>query len=133
MYNHALLDDGDGYPTNDLHQLVIGTAGAPPYDWNGLYDGNNGPWTPQLVHHEEEYGYVLVEISDSNVTLTWKHRTAQGVYGVASQFAYTVTKDVPTVSEWGGTLMALLLGMVGIVMIERRRRSRSGSPLREPC
>jgi len=124
MHNHARLDDGDGNQANDLHQYVIGTSGTSLYEWTGVYDGDNGPWTPQLVYHEEEYGYVLVEIDDSKVTLTWKHRTDPGVYGVGSQFAYTVSEDIPTVSEWGMILAVLLLGTVGTVMIERRRRAR---------
>ena len=133
MYNHALLDDGDGNPANDLHQFVVGTSGTSLYDWDGLYDGDNGPWAPQLVHHKKEYGYLLVEINDSNVMLTWKYRIAQGVYVLGSMFAYTVSEDVPAVSEWGMILIALLLGTLGIVVIVRRRRARSGVPLREPC
>jgi len=80
FYNHTRVDDGDGNPNNDLHQYVLGTAGAPPYPWTGSYNGDNGTWTPQLVYHEEEHGYILVEIDGSKATLTWKHRTAPGVY-----------------------------------------------------
>lgn len=81
FYNHARLDDGDGNPGDDVHQFVVGTAGAPLYAWDSSYSGNNGPWTPQLVHYEQEWGYLLVEIGSQNsVTLTWKHRTAPGVY-----------------------------------------------------
>ena len=66
---------------------------------------------------------MLVEIDDSNVTLTWKHGNVPGVYGVAGQFAYTVAEDVPTVSEWGMLLVAVLLGAAGMVMIAPRRRA----------
>lgn len=80
MYNHVRIDDGDYNADNDLHQYVLGTAGAPLYPWTGSYNGDNGTWTPQLVHHEEEYGYVLVEVDGARATLTWKHRTAPDVY-----------------------------------------------------
>ena len=80
FYNHTRIDDGDSDPNNDLHQYILGSAGAPLYPWTGSYDGDNGYWTPQLVYHEEEYGYILVEIDGSRATLTWKHRTAPGMY-----------------------------------------------------
>ncbi|MHC4090987.1 MAG: metallophosphoesterase [Planctomycetota bacterium] len=79
FYDHARLDDGDGDPDDDLHQLIISGAGA-PFHPDGSYDGDNGPWTPQRVYHEAEYGYLLVEIDGLAATLTWKHRTAPGVY-----------------------------------------------------
>lgn len=60
FYNHARIDDGDGDPNNDLHQYVVATAGAGLYDWDGLYDGVNSYWTPQLIYHEKNYGYLLV-------------------------------------------------------------------------
>ncbi len=84
FYNHARIDDGDGDLSNDLHQYVVGTAGAPLRTWDGLYNGNNGSWTPILQYHEAEYGYLLVEITDLEVTTTWKHRTAPGVYEVVN-------------------------------------------------
>lgn len=30
FYDHARVDDGDGDPNNDIHQYIIGTAGATP-------------------------------------------------------------------------------------------------------
>jgi len=90
LYNHARIDDGDGNADNDLHQYVVGTAGAPLYTWNSSYNGNNGSWAPQLVHNEKEYGYMLVGVNGFNVTLTWKHRIAPGLYEVGGdEFTYT--------------------------------------------
>ena len=81
FYNHTRLGDGDGNPENDLHQFDVATSGSSFYHWEGNYDGDNGSWTPQLVNHEEDfYGYILVEVDGLDVTLTWKHRTAAGVY-----------------------------------------------------
>ncbi len=79
FYDHSRLDDGDGNPSNDIHQYIVGTGGAPLYG-DGLYDGINSAWTPQRIRHESQYGYVVVEINDMAVTITWKHRVAPGVY-----------------------------------------------------
>ncbi len=94
FYDHARLDDGDGDADNDLHQLIVGTAGAPLRD-DGEYNGNNGPWTPQRVFHEREFGYVLVEVNGLSVTLTWKHRVAEGVY-VTGEDVWTYVADYDT-------------------------------------
>ncbi len=80
FYDHARIDDGDGNTGNDLHQFVVGTAGAPLYDWSGDYDGNNGAMTPVNVYHEAEYGFLLGEVQGDTATLTWWHRTGKGRY-----------------------------------------------------
>lgn len=98
FYDHARLEDGDVHPDDDLHQFIVGTAGATLYD-DEPYDGDNGCWTPQGLYHEKQYGYVLVEIDGLNATLTWKHRTAPGVYEATGEvFTYTVIPE-PT-KEW---------------------------------
>ena len=74
FYNHACVDEGDGNPDNDVHQLVIATAGAPGYTWLPPYGGDNGPFSVTLVYHAEQYGYVLVEIDDLHVKATWMER-----------------------------------------------------------
>jgi len=79
FYDHARLDNGDGDPFSDVHQYIVGTAGAPLYD-DGASDGNNGFWNPHRIFHEKQYGYVVVEINGMEVTIDWKHRAAPGVY-----------------------------------------------------
>jgi predicted phosphodiesterase len=94
FYNHARIDDGDGNADNDLHQIITGAGGAPMYDWNGIYSGDNGAWTPQLVFHEKAYSYILAEVTGVTVTLTMKHRTGPGVYeegGESLSFSYADT------------------------------------------
>ncbi len=96
FYNHARIDDDDGNPDNDLHQIITGAGGAPMYDWNGLYSGYNGAWTPQLVFHEKQYSYILAEVTGLTVTLTMKHRTVPGTYedgGHSLSFTYADTDD----------------------------------------
>jgi hypothetical protein len=46
FYNHLRADDGDENLDNDLHQFIVGTAGAPLRD-EGDYGGDTGPWTPR--------------------------------------------------------------------------------------
>jgi hypothetical protein len=99
LFNHARLDDGDGNPDNDVHQFVVGTAGAPLYTWNGAYGGNNGSWTPQRVYYDNDYGYALVEVDGPKVTVTWKQRVSAGVYQAADVFSYT-TIPAPKPLPW---------------------------------
>jgi hypothetical protein len=99
LFNHARLDDGDGNPDNDVHQFVVGTAGAPLYTWNGAYGGNNGSWTPQRVYYGSNYGYALVEVDGPKVTVTWKQRVSAGVYQAADVFSYT-TIPAPKPLPW---------------------------------
>ena len=79
FYDRCRLDDGDDNINNDLHQYIVGTAGA-PLRGDDVYNGFNSIWTPVRVLHEREYGYALVEIVGAHVTITWKHRTAANVY-----------------------------------------------------
>ncbi len=83
FYNHAQVDDGDGNPDNDVHQLVIATAGAPGYTWVPPYDGDNGTFLVTPVYHAEQYGYVLVEIDGLHVTATWMERRTPNPWGPA--------------------------------------------------
>jgi Calcineurin-like phosphoesterase len=92
LYDHCRLDDGDGNPGNDLHQFVVGTAGAPLYD-SGVYDGDNSSWTPERMFFDKSYGYVVAVVEGPNVTLTWKRRTGPGVFEVAEEFTYSSPRN----------------------------------------
>ncbi|MBA4388104.1 MAG: hypothetical protein C0404_08995 [Verrucomicrobia bacterium] len=84
FYDHARLDSGDGNSSNDVHQFVVGTAGAPLGAATPTYTGNNSSWTPQGILHEAQYGYLVVEISRLDVTMTWKHRIGPSNYVAAA-------------------------------------------------
>jgi len=107
-YDHARIDDGDGNPNNDIHQLIVATAGAPSYSWTPPYDGDNGPFYPwQLYHVEERWGYVVVEIDDRNVTTTWMERqnntAAQpGVYQAKHIWTYVAGCPVKLAADLNG-------------------------------
>ena len=68
------MDDGDGNPANDLHQLVLGAGGAPPMTKLPDYPGTNDLWTPIPIFHDVDYAYGLVNVDGANVTVTIKHR-----------------------------------------------------------
>lgn len=107
FYDHARVNDGDGDPNNDIHQYIVGTAGAPPYTWSPPYDGNNSYYTVEQLHHTRRYGYVLVEVNDLDVTLTWVQRhtnnqSIPGIYEHNEVWSYTVVPKPIVLSPNGG-------------------------------
>ena len=107
FYDHARVDDGDGNLNNDIHQYIIGTAGAPPYTWSLPYDGNNSHYIVEQWHHAERFGYVLAEIDDLVVNLTWIERHTNdlnipGIYEPNEVWSYTVTPKPIVLSPNGG-------------------------------
>ena len=89
FYDHARADD-DGDPGNDIHQLVVGTAGAPLYSWSQVYDGDNGDYTLENLRHARAYGYVLGEIDGLTATLTWMRRVGVNEFEPREQWSYTI-------------------------------------------
>ena len=111
FYNHALLDDGDGNPDNDIHQYIIGTGGARPYAWSPPYSGDNSFYTVEQLYHAENYGYVLVEVDGFNVTLTWMGRHTldlgiPGIYQPGDVWSYTVSPGPVVLAPNGGENLA---------------------------
>ncbi len=107
FYDHASVDDGDDNPNNDIHQYIIGTAGAPPYSWSPPYSGNNTGYTIEQQHHAEGYGYTLVEVDGPDATLTWMQRnsndlTIQADYESREVWSYTVTPELIVLAPNGG-------------------------------
>jgi hypothetical protein len=93
FYDHARVDDGDDNPDNDVHQITAATTGAPHYSWTPPYDGNNGDFNVIQVYHAARWGYVVVEVNDLDVTLTWMERQGEdsvlpGVYEPAEVWRY---------------------------------------------
>ena len=100
FYNHARLDDGDGNPADDVHQLVVGSGGAPLYyTWDGTYLSDKSSWTPRRVYNESNYGYALAEVDGPRVTITWKHRVSAGVYEATEDvFSYAALPPIKRLS-----------------------------------
>ncbi len=101
FYDHAVIDDSDGNPDNDVHQVIVGTGSALHSD--SEYNGDNGRWTPVCLFHEQANGYVLVEVNESEVKLTWKHRVDRNVFedgGDSFRFITLVAKAVSSVRNF---------------------------------
>ncbi len=80
----ALVDDGDGNTQNDMYQYLVGTGGGWLMSQYSNYNGDNGPFSPNRVFHEMEYGYSIVEINgdsstDCDVTIQWKKRVTNPI------------------------------------------------------
>lgn len=69
-FAHARIDDGDGNPDNDIHQVIVGTAGAGK-NVQGVYDGYNGVFKPVPVSEGHVYGFVMVDINGPEAKLTF--------------------------------------------------------------
>jgi hypothetical protein len=118
FYNHARVGDGDDDPSNDVHQFVAATAGAPWYPWTLPYDGDNGRFNVILVHHAERWGYIAVEVNDLDVTMTWMQRrsrdssclpddtSAPGVYEPADVWRYRAATGLVLWQPNGGERVA---------------------------
>ena len=107
FYDHARIDDGDGNPDNDIHQYIIGTGGATPYAWSPPYSGDNSYYTVEQLGHAENYGYVLVEVDDLNITITWMQRqtndlSTPGIYQPGEVWSYAVSPRPIVLSPNGG-------------------------------
>ncbi len=94
FYNHSRADD-DGDPNNDLHQYVVGSAGASIHVWDGTYPGDNGGRAITPIYHTTRFGYILAEIDDCHVKLTWMQRdtddeTVDGAYLPSDVWEYTI-------------------------------------------
>jgi len=119
FYNHARAQDSDG---RWLHQYIVGCGGAPLYDWNGVYDLAPGV---ELIAHEKNYGYLVVEIDELDVTLTFKERVEPGVYAATEDiFQYTCIPMRAEGDSWweivvhvGGVLLALLFLIFRFVLV----------------
>jgi Icc protein len=97
-YDHARVDDGDGNPDNDIHQLIVATAGASLYSWTPPYSGNNSGFAIEQLYHAERHGYLLVEVDDLAVTTTWIERrddSPPATYVPADTWHYGVSPKNP--------------------------------------
>lgn len=104
------MDDGDGDIDNDVHQLIIGTAGSIQwYFWDPpLYKGDNGDMTPMLLKHiHPKFGYILGEVDDMDVTFTFMGRnthdlSVSGQYSIYDTWSYTAVPVMTLLEPNGG-------------------------------
>ena len=88
-YVHVVVEDGDDNPDNDIHQFIVGTAGAGKNIKVSL-NGYNSPFTPKLVKLDNSYGYMVVKIDGDKADLTWKRMYDEelGKFEVGENFSY---------------------------------------------
>ncbi|MBS1718204.1 MAG: metallophosphoesterase [Armatimonadetes bacterium] len=87
LYDHTYISK----PGKGIHQIVVGTAGAPFY--NGAdHGGQNGDWKLNTVSHiERKIGYCVVDVDGAKVTVTFKAETSPGVFKAADKFSWVAT------------------------------------------
>jgi len=94
-FYHHLTADNDDDPSNDIDEVVVGSAGAPVHIWDGNYTGDNGGYELTDIYHTTRFGYVLGTITGHDVTFTWMQRdsndqSVQGYYLPEYSWSYTV-------------------------------------------
>ncbi len=109
-YDHTAVDDRDGMPGNDVHQLIIATAGAPFYTWEPPYSGDNSYFVPRQLFHITRYGYILVVVDGLHVTLTWMERRDDAfgppLFAPREVWEYTVESRPTVLYPNGGERLA---------------------------
>ena len=88
FFDHISADH-DGDPSNDFHQFIVGTGGAPIYAHDGKYAGDNEPYKITHVAGAAKYGYMIVSVNGADVTTTWIERIAANDYQPRDTWSYT--------------------------------------------
>ncbi len=114
FYDHARVNDGDGEWNDDVHQYIVGTAGAPLRAWSPPYDGNNSGMILKQKYHATQYGYVVVEIDGLDATLTWMERIGPGNYQSREVWSYTAIPEPASLT---------LLSLACLAAFLRKRRA----------
>jgi hypothetical protein len=90
FYARALVER-DGEPS--FYQVIVGTAGAPPYTFDHAYGGDNGDASVEDVFSDTPYGYVLGEVDGPNATFTWKKMISPTEFEAVETWGYTAGED----------------------------------------
>jgi len=84
-----------------MQHIVIGNSGAPHEDWNGIYDenGHNGVKIIPEYHegNEKTFGFVLVEVEELTVTVTYKSSADLISWTNRDSFSYTLIPSSPEI------------------------------------
>lgn len=91
LYDHSAIGGPGRLPDPAIHQFIVGTAGAPFYHGDD-HGGANSNWTVTPVKHiEQTFGYAVVDVNGSKVTITFKGRVSPGVYKPMDTWGYTAS------------------------------------------
>ncbi|HRT18823.1 MAG TPA: metallophosphoesterase [Candidatus Hydrogenedentes bacterium] len=117
FYNHSMAYDKHYIW---IHQIVVGSAGAPFYDWNGVY--LEAPRVQGIAHNRNN-GYVVVDVDGYDVRSVFKER----IELQPGQVQYVEFNDVFTYTAWGpgeglplSIATALLAGLLIMCLMLRR-------------
>ena len=87
FYARAAVHESDAGP--ELYQIIIATAGAPPYVFDHEYGGDNGDASVTDLFSDTPYGYLLVEIEGPHATFTWKKMVSPTEFEAVEAWDYT--------------------------------------------
>ena len=88
FYDHELALK-DGWPASRaIHQVIVGTAGA-PFVHGKDAPFNDGNWKlTRFGHNEDALGYAVIDIDGNHVTVTYKAEKSPGDFEPADSFNY---------------------------------------------
>ena len=90
LYDRRSAKLADWPDSKSIHQVVVGTAGA-PFVKGSDEMGDIGNWqVTKLGHVEGKLGYCVVDVDGPKVTMTFKAETSPGVFETADTFSYTL-------------------------------------------
>ena len=86
FFDHAVVPDWRG---REVHQIIVGTAGAPLRDWDGSYFSGRVAG----LSHIKQYGYLLAAVNGLDVRLTFKERIAPNCFTSTYAFDYSAEQN----------------------------------------
>jgi hypothetical protein len=92
LYDHEIALKNGWPESKALHQVVVGTAGAPFVQGKNT-EAADGDWKlTHLGHVEGKLGYCVVDVDGAKVTVTYKAESAPGVFDPADTFSFEASK-----------------------------------------
>ncbi|MBI2440964.1 MAG: metallophosphoesterase [Lentisphaerae bacterium] len=102
FYNHAIVSTTNG---GTIRQVVVGSGGAPFYDWDGAYGADFGEtnMAVKVRHIGFTNGYCLVTVSNLVVTLEWKGSANLTTWQTFDTYQYSLTnRSMQRVNDYDG-------------------------------
>lgn len=88
LYDHAAVK----LPTwkHEMHQFVVGTAGAPFYAGKALTTSDHQWAVRRVAHVENKIGYCVVDVVGKKATVTFKAESSPGVFKTEDTVSWTL-------------------------------------------
>lgn len=89
FYDHAIVTEGRN---RAIRQMVVGSGGAPPRGWSGIYGAAFGEsnMAVNVRHVGYTNGYAMVTISNYTVTIEWKGSSNLAYWQTFDRFKYSL-------------------------------------------